>query len=241
MKYLYSDAGSRNKRSSILLVILVTVGSFCVQAAEESSYPKTIQALKQRYADEMVAHQKYGAYARQADKEEYPYVAHLFRSLAASEIVHGRNFKRLLEDLGVQPPPIQKLDLKVKKTKKNIHHATAVEAEEIDKQYPAILKDIGPEKHQAAIQSITYAWKAEEQHRDLILKIKKASKRFFGILVSHIEGEPTRYHVCQICGSTLTAVPADLCPICVHPASNYVEVPGFPGLKALPDNDDDSD
>jgi hypothetical protein len=50
------------------------------------------------------------------------------------------------------------------------------------KVYPKILETIAAENHEQAILFITYAWKAEKQHRKLILKIKKASKRFFWIV-----------------------------------------------------------
>jgi rubrerythrin len=114
-------------------------------------------------------------------------------------------------------------------TRENIDEATTVEADEIDRAYPAIIERISPEGHEQAIQTITWAWKAERQHRDLILRIQSAARKWFGILVSRIEGEPNRYYVCGICGSTLTEHPEHQCPICGRPADHYVEVPGFPG------------
>jgi rubrerythrin len=198
-------------------------------AAEITQYPAIVKALQQRYADEIIAHQKYSMYAQQAEKEDYSNIAHLFRSLAASEAVHARNFKRLILKLGHEPMVPTIPEFPVTTTKQNIRDASSVEANEIDREYPAILESIQSENHGEAIQNITYAWEAERQHRDLILKIKKASKRFFGLLAGHIEGIPARYHVCQICGSTLTELPPGQCPICGHTATRYTEVPGFPG------------
>lgn len=210
----------------VLLLAFVTGN---VIAAEITHYPETVKALQQRYADEIVAHQKYSMYAQQAEKENYPNIAHLFRSLAASEAVHARNFKRLLSGLKHEAITPEIPEFPATNTKQNIRDASSVEASEIDNEYPAILESIRSEDHKEAIQNITYAWEAERQHRDLILKIKKASKRFFGLLAGHIEGIPTRYYVCQICGSTLTELPAKQCPICGHAAAHYSEVPGFPG------------
>jgi rubrerythrin len=224
---------SRNRPESVsailarLLFIAFITGNAI--AAETSQYPETVRALQQRYADEVIAHQKYGFYAQQAEKENYPNIAHLFRSLAASEAVHARNFKRLLSELGHEAITPEIPALPATTTKQNIREASSVEANEIDREYPAILESIRAEHHEAAIRNITYAWEAERQHRDLILKIKKASRKWFGLLAGHIEGEPTRYYVCQICGSTLTELPARQCPICGHAAANYSEVPGFPG------------
>ena len=109
-----------------------------------------------------------------------------------------------------------------------------VEAEEIDTQYPAILDRISEEGHEETIGFITYAWKAEQQHRDLILKIKEAASWFFGMLVSKIEGNPTRYFVCRICGSTVMELPTVQCPICDHPPEEYREVPAFQASPMAP-------
>lgn len=196
-----------------------------------SAYPQTIKALQERYADEIIAHQKYGAYAEQALAEDYPAIAHLFRALAASEAIHARNFARLLRELG-QTPRMPAVKFEISTTRKHLQQAATVEAQEIDTRYPGILEDIKTENHEQAIRYITYAWKAEKQHRDLILKIKKAASWFFGMLVSRIEGDPTPYYVCQVGGATATELPVGQCPICGHPASNYKEVPGFDASRA---------
>jgi rubrerythrin len=199
--------------------------------AASGDYPKTIAALQERYADEVIAHQQYGVYAKHALEEGYPHIAHLFRALAASEAVHARNFAKLLEELGVTPQqPV--VDIKVSTTRRHLQQATDVEANEIDTEYPAILERIRPEGHQRAIESITWAWQAERQHRALIIKIRDAASIFFGLLVSRIEGEPSHYYVCQICGSTLTEPPTGQCPICGHDAAHYQEVPGYPDVPA---------
>ena len=215
-----------------LLSGLLFLGSFCaVGMAAAEQYPHTVQALQERYADEIVAHRHYGAYANHAETEGYPAIAHLFRALAASEAVHARNFSRLLRELGVEPgdPPA---NIELSSTRAHLKRAATVEAAEIDTEYPAILERIEGEQHEQAIRFITYAWKAEQQHRDLILQIKKGASWFFGMLVSRIEGSPTRYYVCQICGSTVTELPGSQCPICDHPPEEYREVPQFPGDTA---------
>jgi rubrerythrin len=208
------------------LLLLLLAGT---AAAGPDAYPQTIAALQERYADEVQAHQKYAAYAAHADQEGYPHIAHLFRALAASETVHARNFANLLKELGATPQPPE-VRIKISSTRRHLKQATGVEAEEIDTEYPAILERIRPEGHQGAIESITWAWQAEKQHRELIIKIRKAASSFFGLLVSRIEGAASRYYVCQICGSTLNEPPAGQCPICAHAAEHYQEVPGYPGV-----------
>lgn len=198
---------------------------------DASNYPLTIASLQARYREEMQAKYKYTAYGVKARAENYPHIAYLFDSLSYSEFVHARNFARQLTELGVEAEPLPKFEFEVLKTKDNIKHATAVEMDEIAHRYPNIIKEIKDEQHEESIQFMTYAWKAEGQHRDLLQKIQKAAKKYFGMLAAHIEGEAARYYVCEICGSTLTELPKESCPICAHPVKHYIEVPGFPGVK----------
>ncbi len=209
-----------------LVILLAAILPVTMVSAGSATYPNTIEALHARYADEIIAHQKYGAYAKHALQENYPAIAHLFRALAAAEAIHARNFANLLTDLG-EKPVMPVVTFEVLTTRKHLQQAAEVEAQEIDTEYPQILEKIRPENHSEAIQLITYAWKSEKQHRDLILQIKKAASWFFGMLVSRIEGKPTRYYVCRICGATVTKLPSGQCPICSHPATEYQEVPGF--------------
>ncbi len=197
-------------------------------SADPGEYPNTIKALQTRYADEIHAHRKYGLYAQKAQEDGYPNVAHLFRSLAASEAVHGQNFKRILIDLGQEPVLPEISEINISTTKQHLKHATTVEAEEIDNEYPKILAGIASEDHQVAIESIRYAWESEKQHRDLIVKIQEAVSNWFRLVISRIENRAAHYYVCHVCGSTLTEVPENFCPICNHSIENYIEVKGFP-------------
>jgi rubrerythrin len=219
---------------TVSFVIFIAISSSI--SAETQQYQNTINALQTRYADEINAHREYGLYAQKAQEEGYPHVAHLFRSLAASEAIHAKNFKRTLKELGQEIIPPLITDIEISMTKEHLKHATTVEAEEIDREYPVILERILSENHQAAIENITFAWESEKQHRDLIVKIQEAISNWFRLVISRIEGRSAHYYVCQVCGSTLTEVPQNHCPICNHPAENYLEVLGFPKVKKAPGN-----
>ena len=111
-----------------LMGSLLILGAVCAVAlADPNPYPQTLAALQERYADEVVAHRKYGAYASHAGIEGYPAIAHLFRALAASEAVHARNFARLIRDLGAEPsvPPLK---FKLSTTREHLKQAATVEA-----------------------------------------------------------------------------------------------------------------
>ncbi len=196
--------------------------------APEEHYPLTRDALEKRYAEEVLAHRDYAAYSRQACAEGYPNIAHLFKALSQSEGIHARNFKTLLSELGDNAGrTMPAADTAIRDTRHNLRQAAAIERDEIDREYPAILEGIESEHHAAAINNITYAWEAEKQHRDLIIKIQKAARRWFGLLVKRIEGEPSHYYVCNTCGSTLVELPAQPCPVCGQPSSEYREIPAF--------------
>jgi rubrerythrin len=77
---------------------------------------------------------------------------------------------------------------------------------------------------------MTYAWKSEQQHRELIVKIQKATSSLFGLLVNKIEGKDSHFHVCQVCGSTLLKKTSEKCPICNH-TGDYKEVTPLPATS----------
>ncbi|MBT8117330.1 MAG: rubrerythrin [Gammaproteobacteria bacterium] len=215
-------------------VLLLAPGATVCVAAD---FTATIQALQERYQDEVEAHASYGKFSNKALAEDYPNSAYLFKSLAASEAIHARNFKRILDSLGAGVPREQLQLRPVESTKSNIMHATGVEADEIDHQYPAILERIKPENHQEAIDNLTWAWEAEKQHRDLLGRMQDAAKKWFRFLIAHIEGEFVDYHVCQICGSTLVERPAGHCPVCGRPASHYQLIPYVAAERAEPEEE----
>ena len=189
-----------------------------------SSYNKTISILESAYRGEMQAVHTYLAYAKKADSENYKNIAYLFLAFATSESIHARNFKTLMSELGVDVKEKQDHQIEVYSTKKNLKKATEDELKEIDTQYPQFIAEIELEKCEAAIRHITYAWKAEKQHRDLIRKIRSGTGIFFGLLTKKIEETPIQYFVCQECGSTLTEFPKDNCPICKGPVANYERI-----------------
>ena len=187
----------------------------------QTRYPKTISVLKMAYEGEIRAFHTYMEYAQKANSEDYPNIANLFVALASSEWIHARNVRTLLLELGAEVSEAQIPKIKVSSTKKNLKKATKVELSEIDTKYPQFIDQIESEHFEAAIRNITYAWLSEKQHRDLIEKIRSGTGMLFGLLAKKIEDSPTQYFVCQNCGSTLTELPEDACPICKGSVSRY--------------------
>ena len=221
-----------------LMVQLVCMMSFSYALPAEG-YKNTVDALELRYAEEVRAHKEYMAYSKQACSEGFPKIAHLFKALATSEGIHGRNFSKIIKDLGGKTSPLRINDkVTVKATKYNLNDAAKIERDEIDREYPKILESIRPEKHQGAITAINHAWKAEQQHRDLLIKLQRAGTTWFGMIVDKIEGATSHFHVCQVCGSTLNKIPKHKCPICGSAVSQYKTIaPLAPAACPVRDQD----
>jgi rubrerythrin len=194
-------------------------------AACAQTLPQTITVMQTVLKGELLAHAQDLAYAEKAREEKYPRIAALALALAASEGVHARNFLKVLLDLGIQAdvevPPV-----KVGDTKTNLRAASTAELEAIDTLYPRLIRLITPERCDEAIRSLTNAWQAEKQHRDLITELISGSGLLFGVLARTIEGTPVDYFICNGCGSTVPRpeLPPQNCPICAGPAANYVHV-----------------
>lgn len=188
-----------------------------------SEYPETIAVLRELYEGEVAACKTYSVFAQKASEEKYGSVATLFIALRTSESIHARNFQNILKELGHTVGEMPVFDIKVSKTKKNLKWALDVELSEIDTRYPEFIERIKPEAYEPAMRDITYAWKAEEQHRDLIKRMQSGIRFFFGKIVQKLKGAD-KYFVCQRCGSTLFELPKHTCIICGSPVSMYREV-----------------
>ena len=86
---------------------------------------------------------------------------------------------------------------------------------------PRLQAQIKPEGVEEAIAAVGYAWASEQQHRDRIKQILRWAPSFFETVARTIDQKTGRYFVCQVCGSTVNAIPAGTCPICKSASTNY--------------------
>ena len=87
---------------------------------------KSEEGLKAAFAGESQANRKYLAFAKQAEKDGLPGVAHLFRAAAAAETVHAHNHLRTLGG--------------IRSTKENLKEAIEGEFYEFTKMYPEFIE-----------------------------------------------------------------------------------------------------
>lgn len=92
----------REKKMTIKISIFFFLFLIPVLASGEdvSKYPETTAVLRKLYKGEVIVCKTYSAFARKALEEKYDGVATLFLALRASESIHARNFKHILDGLG---------------------------------------------------------------------------------------------------------------------------------------------
>lgn len=165
---------------------------------------KTEEGLKTAFAGESQANRKYLAFAKQAEKDGLPGIAHLFRAAAAAETVHAHNHLRVLGG--------------IKSTKENLKEAIEGEFHEFTSMYPEFIEYAKNESNNAAERTFNYANEVEKIHHELYKKALEAAETGKDLKDNNI-------YVCSVCGYTHEGEAPDKCPVCgaVKKAFNKVE------------------
>ncbi|MFO0582208.1 MAG: rubrerythrin family protein [Anaeromyxobacter sp.] len=164
--------------------------------------PTTQENLATAFAGESQANRKYLAFARQAEKENLPQIAKVFRAAAEAETIHALAH---LRNMGG-----------VKSTLENLEAAVAGETYEAKEMYPPMAAQAKAEGHPAKTM-LEWAGKAESVHAELFQQALAALKS--GADLSQME-----VYLCPACGHLEFGKPPDRCPICNAPAAKYVKV-----------------
>lgn len=163
---------------------------------------ETKSNLKEAFAGESQAYQKYVAFAKKAEKEGFKNVAKLFKTTAEAERIHAEGHLNALE--------------MVSSTADNLKAAIEGETYEFTKMYPPMLEKAVADGHKAKIM-FNFAVKAEEVHAKLYKKALEAVE-------SGKDLENTDFYLCPVCGYIeFDAAPAK-CPICGVPSDKFVKV-----------------
>ncbi len=163
---------------------------------------QTITNLKEAFAGESQASQKYLAFAKKAEKEGFLNIATLFRTAAQAERVHAEGHLGALDGIG--------------STADNLVAAINGETYEYTVMYPPMLKQAEADGHKAK-RMFDYAAKAEAVHAalyKLALEAVKAGKDL----------PEDKIYLCPVCGHIEFGTPPETCPICKGKGSAYVQV-----------------
>jgi len=154
---------------------------------------KTEKNLLAAFAGESQANRKYLAFAKKAENEGFPGVAHLFRAAAAAETVHAHNHLRSLDG--------------IRSTEENLKEAIGGEFYEFTEMYPGFIDEAEAEGHSRAGRSFKYANEVEKIHHKLYEKALNSVEKGKDL-------EKTNIYICSVCGYTHEGDPPDKCPVC---------------------------
>jgi rubrerythrin len=164
--------------------------------------PSTKDNLKDAFAGESQANQKYLAFAKNAEKEGFPNVAKLFRTTAEAERIHAEGHITALD--GVGP------------TAENLKAAIQGETYEYTEMYPPMLERAVEDGHKAK-RMFGWAVRAEEVHAKLYTAALEAVEKGKDLA-------ETGFFLCPYCGHIELGAPPDSCPICGAKAEKFVQV-----------------
>jgi len=151
---------------------------------------KTENNLKQAFAGESQAYQRYLAYAERAADEYKEGVYKLFQAVAESERIHARRHLSYLKG--------------IRSTADNLREAIDGEALEFERMYPRMVAEAREEKQEGPEISFSHAKEVEKLHHKLFEEALKDPEKF-----------PVRdYFICNACGYIAVGEAPDKCPVC---------------------------
>ena len=168
---------------------------------------KTEQNLREAFAGESMARNKYSYYASKAKKDGYVQIAALFEETANNEKEHAKIWFKLLHD-GAVPS-----------TEVNLADAAAGENYEWTDMYDRMAKEAKEEGFNEIAALFAGVAKIEKEHEE---RYRKLLANIEGGLVFSRDEE--MIWQCSNCGHIVIGKKApELCPICKHP-KDYVQI-----------------
>jgi rubrerythrin len=162
----------------------------------------TIENLKEAFAGESQANQKYRAFAKKAEQDGFPNVARLFRTTAEAERIHAEGHIKALDGVGA--------------TADNLQAAINGETYEFTTMYPPMLEQANADNHKAK-RMFGYAVDAEAVHAKLYTMALEAVKQ--GKDLTEVE-----FYLCPVCGNIEFGKPTEPCKVCGAKADKFILV-----------------
>lgn len=180
--------------------------TMCFSTIPAMAGTTNLQNMQAAYNGESNAHNRYLAFAKQADSETYGEVASLFRAAARAEEIHASNHAVVIRKLGAAPnATLETPD--VKTTRENLQAAIKGETYERDIMYPNFLKQARVEGNVDAIRSLNLAKTAEAEHAKLYTQALNN--------LANLKGSVSKtFFVCPVCGYTTRDITFAKCPSC---------------------------
>lgn len=161
----------------------------------------TSSNLKEAFAGESQASQKYRAFARKAELDGKPNVARLFRTAADAENIHAQGHFRAMDGVG--------------STADNLQAAIEGETHEFTTMYPPMLAEAQAEGHRAKTM-FAFAMKAEAVHAELY-------KKALAAVIQGTDLAEAGFYLCPVCGNIEFGAPPETCPICGARGDKFIK------------------
>ena len=162
----------------------------------------TVENLKQAFAGESQANQKYRAFAKRAEKDGFKNIAKLFRTTAEAERIHAEGHLKALDMIA--------------STAENLQGAIDGETFEFSKMYPPMLEEAAADGHKAKAM-FKFALDAEAVHAKIYQKALEAVKKGVDLDVSE-------FYLCPVCGYIELGKAPEKCPVCGAKGSVFEQV-----------------
>jgi rubrerythrin len=162
---------------------------------------RTANNVHTAFVGEAKAQQRLLMYAKKAEQEDLPQIAHLFRAVAATEAIHARRHFALLEA--------------VADTQTNLEQAFQSEDAVNGVYYPKMLREVEEDGEENAALVFSQTRDVEAEHATLY-------KRALNDLIAQ---RFTQYYICTVCGHIAEREPPVTCPICGATKTKFENVP----------------
>jgi len=163
--------------------------------------PATLDNLKEAFAGESQANQKYRAFAKKAEQDGLLNIARLFRATAEAERIHAEGHLKSLDGVG--------------STAENLQAAIDGETYEFTTMYPPMLAQAEADDHKAK-RMFGYAVQAEAVHARLYKMALEAAKAGKDLDVE--------FYLCPVCGYIEIGKPTEACPICKTKPEKFIQI-----------------
>lgn len=162
----------------------------------------TTENLKEAFAGESQANQKYRAFAKKAEKDGFINIAKLFRTTAEAERIHAEGH-------------LKALDL-IASTAENLQAAIDGETYEFTTMYPPMVEKAVSDGHKAKTM-FKFAVDAEAVHAKIYAKALEAVKKGIDLDVSD-------FYLCPVCGYIELGAAPEKCPVCGAKQTVFTQV-----------------
>ena len=164
---------------------------------------KTEQNLRDAFAGESQARNKYTYFASKAKKEGYVQIASIFEETANNEKEHAKIWFKLLEGIG--------------DTAQNLLHAAEGENYEWTDMYATFAREAKEEGFDHIAYLFEEVGKIEKEHEE---RYRKLLSNVEGGLVFSRDGD--MIWQCSNCGHIVVGKKApEMCPVCAHPQAYF--------------------